>query len=476
MFQDVVVRRIYEHRGRPRLYLDFPDLERASFAPRTVFEVRVDTERGQLVLVPNPEGDRIVSSKLKNNRLVPVIDVNSQKALALFEGVDQVRIVLMKDRIFVMPLASALAQRERLQRLMQKMEHSESLAMASLSHGIGVMSHAAHEGLADAGVGSHAAVVNEIDERLMEQSRRHNDVWREGTIGLTAPMQEVVQDPYVMSRLPAVEVLEAGIPCSGASKAGKSKRSLAAMEAHPTVGHLVAPAIMLLQKLQPAVAVIENVPDYAFSGSAHILRGMLRDMGYEVQELELDASEFGCLEARRRWFLVASTRGVQIDLTDLAPRLHAARRLGDVLDDVAENDPRWMPFAYLKEKAVRDREAGKGFKMQCVTADDASVPSLRRGYYKGGTCDPLLVHPTDPDLLRKFTVAEHCRIKEVPAHLVSETCESDGHQMLGQGVAYVPVQKLFHRIGECLIAAYRAWKEKPARECIAGQYLLKGTG
>ena len=72
-----------------------------------------------------------------------------------------------------------------------------------------------------------------------------------------------------------------------------------------------------------------------------------------------------------------------------------------------------------------------------------------------GSTDALLAHPTNPDLLRPFTVAEHARIKEVPEHLVDGLCKTAGHSLLGQAIAYAPVKALFKRIGESILN----WKQ-----------------
>lgn len=46
-------------------------------------------------------------------------------------------------------------------------------------------------------------------------------------------------------------------------------------------------------------------------------------------------------------------------------------------------------------------------------------------------------------------------MKEVPEHLVEGLAKTDGHILLGQGIAYAPVRALFKRIGQCLVQ----WKE-----------------
>jgi DNA (cytosine-5)-methyltransferase 1 len=89
--------------------------------------------------------------------------------------------------------------------------------------------------------------------------------------------------------------------------------------------------------------------------------------------------------------------------------------------------------------------------MQVITPESTSCPVLRRGYSKSGSTDPLLAHPTNPDLLRQLTVTEHARIKEVPPELVHGMTKTDGHALLGQSVAYMPVKALFARIGTALL-------------------------
>lgn len=68
------------------------------------------------------------------------------------------------------------------------------------------------------------------------------------------------------------------------------------------MGHLVASAIAVTARLNPVALILENVPLYAHSASAAILRTTLRDMRYEVQECVLLGTDWGELEARQRWY------------------------------------------------------------------------------------------------------------------------------------------------------------------------------
>lgn len=447
------VKRIGNHRGAPRFWLEGSQAARAGFLPGQKYDVVIDGHT--VVLQANKDGSRVVSAKKKGDRDHPVIDINSKELLAAFDGMAAVRVVVANDAIYLLPLASELRKQERFQRIRRKIESGDPLLLGSLSHGGGVLSHAVHEGLKQAGVRTRLAFANEIREDLIEQAAEMNDAWDENTIPVSAPMQEFALDDKASAHIPRVDLLEMGLPCSGASVAGRAKRGLDMPEAHPEVGHLVVSALIILNKTQAAVVLLENVPQYATSASAHILRHQLRDMGYTVHEAILNGKDFGCLENRERWCMVATTEGLEFSFDQLQPTVTVVKRLGDFLDNVPEDDPRWSAFKYLKDKEARDAADGKGFRMQTVTPGSTSVPTIRKGYHKGGSTDPYLRHPTNPELLRKFSAAEHARIKGVPDHLVEGLSETTAHELLGQGIIYDPFQAVGNRIGSSLIAQFR---------------------
>jgi DNA (cytosine-5)-methyltransferase 1 len=208
---------------------------------------------------------------------------------------------------------------------------------------------------------------------------------------------------------------------------------------------------MILHKVQPAIVLLENVEPYSQSASAMILRHQLRDMGYRVHEAVLEGKDFGCLENRTRWVLVAVTDGLEFDFDQLRPAVTLVKRLGDYLDpNIRADDPRYRAVEYLKEKMVRDAGKGNSFTMQYMTEDSVSVPTLRKGYLKGGSTDPRLMNPLNPELSRLLTGEEHARIKGVPLSLIEGLSDSVAHQLLGQGILYDPFQAVGRRMGECL--------------------------
>ena len=118
----------------------------------------------------------------------------------------------------------------------------EPLDIGSVCHGAGVLDHALHEGLAEAGVGSRLSFAVDIDADAMEASLRNSGLWDDRSMAVQAPMQDV--DPGL---LPRVEIVTGGLPCVGASKAGKAKNGIASQEQHPEAGALFVTYLFLIK-------------------------------------------------------------------------------------------------------------------------------------------------------------------------------------------------------------------------------------
>lgn len=474
--QGYYIHKVGEHRGSPRVWLDGSKTERAGFAPGQRYDIEV---QGQMVVLQaNKDGSRVVSGKVAGEKNNPVIDINSKSLLAIFDGMAAIRVVVKQDQIYLLPLASEIKKRERFVRLREKLENGDSISIGSLSHGGGVLSHAIHSGLEKAGVSSKLAFANEIRGELLEHAAIHNDAWSGDTQMLAAPMQELAFDDRGVASIPKVDILEMGLPCSGASKAGRSKRNLVHPEAHTHVGHLVVAALVIVSKTNPSIVVLENVPEYSKSASADILRNQFRDLGYNTHERVLNGKEWGSLENRNRWCMIAVTHGIEFDFDQLQPPGASAQLIADVLDKtIAPDDPKWRTFDYLKAKEIRDAEKGNSFGMQVVTAEGNSVPTLRKGYAKGGSTDPLIQHPENPDLLRQFTAAEHSRIKGVPEALVNGLSNVIAHELLGQGIVYQPFEDVGAHVGDALnrFAGRDVVQRRPAIQ-VVGIEAVPGAG
>jgi len=434
-----------------RIWLQGKDPEKSGFVPGQTYEVLVKEGERLISLVVKKDGARVVSRKiLSSGRTTPVIDINSKTLMSIFSGMEAVRVVFAEGSIHILPIASEIRRISRLNRLRERILGGKPIATGSIAHGGGVLSHAVHSGLAESGIPSKLAFACEIREELLEHAAEHNEVWDTQTLAIAAPVQEAAFDKWFMDKLPEVDILEMGIPCSGASVAGRSKLKTPMAEAHEEVGHLIAGTIAMIARANPAVILFENVPTYANSASGYILRHQLRDFGYDIHETELSGEDFNCLEARKRWCLVGVSKGMPFDMSYLEKPERIERKLSEILEDIPADSSMWSQMEGLKKKQDRDAQKGNSFAMQVVTAESTKMPTLTKGIAKNRSTDPKVQHPENPDLLRLPTPREHARCKGIPEHLVEGLSNTRAHEVLGQSVLYAPFQTVGKLIGKFL--------------------------
>lgn len=454
-----ILKKVGINKGAPRVYIEGVAPARAGFHPGVRYSLEKHEGRQAVVLRVLESGDRIVSRKeKKNGEAHPVIDINSMEALAAFEGMEQVRVLVGNGEIWILPLAVEVKRKARNERLLGELAEGR-ITTAEVAHGLGVMANALHKGLASAGIKPSLRWAIEIEEDALDLAQRTNDAWNSETVAVAMPLQDIAfADDFVRSRLEPVSMLSGGLPCTAASLAGRSKKKLAMPEDDEKAGHLVAAFIALVARVNPALVTLENVGPYFNTASASILRTQLRELGYSVDEVTLDGADFA-IETRVRKVMVAVSRGIELDVGVFAslPRPEKAfANVGEVLEDVPDDDPRWSEMNYLKEKEVRDKAAGKGFRMAIATPDVTGVGTLGRGFAKVRSTEPKVQHPRNPDLLRIFTPTEHARVKGIPEHLIEGVSSATrAHELLGQSVIWPAFRELGAFLGTALLAKAR---------------------
>lgn len=444
---------ISEHRGRPRLWLQGDAPASAGFTPGKTFSV--EKSESALVLRLDSSGNRVVSRKVtsKKGKVSPVIDINSLAELHPLLSCGYVKVVFCQGTVTVTLLASEARRRRRLARTAERVTAASPLSTAGIAAGGGVLTHALHAGLRDEGLRCVLELHNELREDLIEQAAEHNPRVTSRTKLLAMPLQELAFDPELSRMLPEVDIVEMGLPCSGASRAGRAKRALSIPEEHPEVGHLVVGALALLAALNPTVILVENVPQYRTSASAALLRRQLQDWGYLCHESVLFGPDFGELEARNRWCLVAVTKGIAFDLLALPLPATKKRKLASVLEHESSKNCKWSAMPGLKAKEARDLAQGKGFRMQVFGREDTSIGTLTKGLLKNRSTDPKIQHPVHSNLLRVPTVGEHARVKGIPERLVEGLPATTAHELLGQSIVYGP----FRGVAAHIARALKAW-------------------
>lgn len=467
--------KVAEHKGSPRVWIEGINAEKSGFLPATPYTTEKKRDSVILRIIKPTPGELClqearplhVSKKKLRGRELPVLDLNSHKILSPVAGAEVVKVVFHNGYIVISRIASQQRAIERLNRLKQKLINKEALAMGGVAAGVGILTDVAHKGLAAAGIETKVRMHNEVRHDLSEIAAQNNPSVSPETVLLNMPLQELAFDDETLKEIGPLEVMELGLPCSGASRGGRSRLKLDMAEQHPHVGHLVVGAIALIAKLNPVCCVLENVPEYEATASAELLRKQLNELGYETQEDILSARDFGGSENRRRWTLVAMTKGIPFDLSALPRSGMPQAPISQYFEPDEVVSGRWSRMEGLKRKQARDIAAGKGFRMQVYTGQERTINTLTKGIAKNRSTDPKIQHAGCPELLRVPTAREHARIKGIDEHIIDGVSETTAHELLGQSLVTHPFLALFEHIGN----AIKAWDGVIFNQ--AGQFQLK---
>ena len=407
-----------DHKGGRRVWLEGKRLLDAGF--RDGVRYQVTPGQGSLELHLTPSGSHKVS---RGGVERPIVDLITR---ALGSPVERVQVRFYSRRIVLSLHPIDARAQARLSRLNQRLAQGQKLRLGSVCHGGGVASSSILRGLGSA----EMALAVEHNAEYLAQSLARGPL-AQGGVTFQCDLGDLGSSPEMLAALPEVDVLEAGLPCISASRAGRAKKGLARPSEDDATADLAHAFLNVVTWTKPATIVLENVPEYADSAEADTIRRNLSRLGYRLAERVIDGAEWA-LEARQRWILVA-TSDTAADLDQLVADGNRPATLGEVLD---KRPTGWRSTAALDAQLAAARAKGQGFGRgrKLMTAADTSVPTLRRGYQKGGKTDVRVAHPTRPGQARLFSAAEHARIKGIDPALVKGLSEKKAHEVLGQSV------------------------------------------
>jgi DNA (cytosine-5)-methyltransferase 1 len=442
----IVNTKLGEHRGKKRIWLEGQKLAREGYLPGMKYDLEIKDTK--VILHVSEQGKFTVSKRERNGRLSPIIDISAQELAHIFDGVEMLRVAIKNGAIVISAHHQQLRVKERVERLVNKLETGEPLRVCSLFHGGGVLDKALHKGLWDAGLRSKIAVAVELESKYLDSSLRNNpELWDEHSMVIESPIQAV----SVNRNPPQVDILAGGVPCTGASKSGRSKNKLEFAESHEAAGAMFFNFLQFVEALNPSIVLIENVPEYANTASMEVIRSVLGSLGYIVQERVLDGNEFGVLEKRKRLCAVAISKGIEgFNLDNVQPVRTKEACLKEVLEVVDHDSERWKSFDYLADKEKRDKAAGKGFSRQLLSGEEQFCGTIGKDYAKCRSTEPFIVNESDASLSRILTPAEHCRVKGIPETVVEGLSDTTAHQILGQSVVFPAFEAVAKELGDSL--------------------------
>lgn len=449
----IINTKLGESKGQSRIWLEGVRLERGGFSPSTRYELAIG-ER-QVTIKAASQGTYTVSKRMRNGKLSPIIDLSNQRLTQAFEGVEMLRVLIRNGSIVISAHFQQGKVEQREQRLLDRLTAKLPLTTCSLYHGGGVLDKALHAGFVKTGIASTIAMAVEQEGAYIDNSLMNNpELWTDSSLVINAPIETL----SYCGPAEAVDIVIAGIPCTGASKAGKAKNKLEFAESHDAAGSMFFYVLQIVQKLNPSMVILECVPDFRKTASMAVIRTVLSSLNYTVTEQVLDGSEFGAFEKRKRLCVVALSSGLpQFDFTNVVSLRTKEACLGEILEHITDDSPRWKTFDYLADKEIRDIEAGKGFRRQLLDASATTCGVVTKDYAKCRSTDPFYQHPTMPHLSRLFTPVEHAKVKAIPLEVIAGLSNTVAHQILGQSVIYplfvalgIAIGNLLNDFGESL--------------------------
>ncbi|GGJ44507.1 DNA cytosine methyltransferase [Deinococcus roseus] len=416
-------KRINSKNGQPKLWLEGRRLTQVGFLPGTKYEIFFLPEDKSLRIQADPQGKRVVSS----HRDQPVLDIESKQFAGMYDLNAELQIQLTQGQITVKLHPQTLQQQMRIRQITERLQAGLPLRTAAMYFGAGLLDHALHSALQSAQLPAELTFMVERETRYVDHACTHNPLITQATHTIEADTFDLFH-----LDLPQVDILTAGIPCTAISKAGRAKHQTALPEQHPA-GTCFQDVVLVVRKTNPALVVLENVPGYLNTAGYATLKQSLQRLGYTITEQVLNGLEHGALEDRSRLVVIASSLGMVQVMPESA---RGETALADVLTEVPMDSTRWKDHTQLSKKAISDRAAGKGFRMQLLQPQASHCGTIGRGYAKQRSTEPRIVHPHDPQKSRLLTPMEHARVKGVPYALVEAESETLQHQLLGQGVVY----------------------------------------
>ena len=428
MIEQVSYTKTKAHRGTVRLWIEGVKLKTAGFARGVFYDRVINSKTGDITLKLNPEGKYKVSGRKRNNVDLPIIDMALGKDTVLVEGT-RLRAVFMQGLIQISVHHEEDNQTRREDRLKSHLKTGKVIH-ASACTGGGISTAAVHEAIEANALKSNTAWVVDEEIKYLQSAYANNFSITDKTVCFESKLEELETQ-----FLTEVDVLSFSLPCAGLSLSGKSKHKLSAEE-HES-GTSLFGIRDIIKASNPAVLMSENVPQAQGSAIYVLLIQELKRLGYTIFERVLNNSQTGTFENRRRyWFMAVSNGVADVSMQEIfdfqMERPYAI--LNDLLDeDVPESV--WAENVYLKAKAVRDKDAGKGFaKRQLLSGLETSIGAIGRYYNKRRSTEPFV---TRADLKeRLLTLVEHAKAKSIPQSLIKHCNNTHGHEILGQSIDY----------------------------------------
>jgi len=411
-----------EAKGSPRLYFQNERLRSTGFNSSDRFTIQPKGDRIHLDRVTGtvPFDARTVSQKRGRNDC-PVIDINS-KVLSPLAGFETLKVTGFHNRLVLTASNRAFHIRKALQ--------APKLEVCEIFCGGGTIATSLRGNPhyeTKVAIDSHAPYLHEYGLKESEPVLIQTDLKK-----------------LAVNEIPSFNCLVAGIPCTDHSNLGRAKKSLAGKPEQGEFGDLFFNLLSIIHYHTPRCLVLENVANYKGSYANEVLQHSLHSMGYHVSEYIIDAhGEWGDIQDRRRWILVAHMKG-EIHITP--PMINCDHLAERYLNAPSEQDKIdcnriSKTIDCLRAHNARHQAQGHGFGFTTINGESTKIPTIVKSGAKINT-GPFVETAYGLRQLRKG------ELERISGHTVVGNSATTAYEIIGQGVAVRTWKQIFDQIAE----------------------------
>lgn len=408
-----------------RIWIEGTSLRNAGFKPNSRY--RVEYKDDSVTLRVSKKGERSVSKRTRSSETYPIIDINNKGVLDIFPEKCPIVCDVQKGVITISIHHIRENQTKREAQLLNKVQNGIALTESALCVGGGISTHAIHSALKKNNVKSKVDSIAELDVSYAQIAQRN----------LSPNTMHIGKiEDIDFNKVSNTDILSFSLPCTGHSPQGKTKNAIKSAEEHKEAATSIFGAINYIVKSNPAYIISENVIQAQDSATYILLKAEIRRLGYEIQEYILDHNQAGTIEKRKRYWFVATSKGIYKKAGALPKEAPVYKKKYKSIKSILSprEEETWMPEDYFNKRLKAHKSAGRGFTTAFVTSRDEFTNVIPRNYTKRQISNPHF-HVKGKGI-RLFNPEEHCKIKGIPTKLVSGVSDTKAHEILGQSVSY----------------------------------------
>lgn len=415
-----------------RIWIENLMLERNGFTAGATYTRRIGDDNKTIILELVTDDREAAANDVntvhKTSTGTPIVYLRNKTISAVFGDHERVFVKYTQGIITISLHHVCRLSDERVKRFREHLQNG-SLDEGTFCVGVGMSTLGIHEGFKKHGVDVKTRWVLDRDSRFLNAAIKNNPVITADTSILCGKMEEIESH-----RIAPVDIFQFSMSCRVHSKSSRAKQKRVVAEDHDDAAGVYG-IFKVLEPVNAAIIVSENVKEAKDSATYVILKAVLEELNYNVYEFILDNTQSGSFENRSRYWFVAIDKNLPEIVPESIPHYpRQFKTFADLERAAPANDHEWRkPTDARIQKIARDKEKGNGFSNQeMLHPESTSSPCLRAEYVKAGSTD-IRVAGID-GTYRMLTAHEHCLMKSAPFSLIDGLTNTLAHYVLGQGV------------------------------------------